>query len=399
MKNVRVLSAVSWARTISILALSLFVASCGVVIPGLWPRPTAQPEPDQEEVRVTLLAVGDINLGRKAGQIILDGDIDYAFEFVTDIISGADIAFGNLESTISEQDGETRSGTWRFTAPPDAALTLLHAGFDVLSLSNNHVWDYWERGLHETRDHLDAVGIAHTGTGSDLAEAYSPAVIEVNGLKVAFLAVANIFNYGVYPDHEAFDYTAWADMEYLAPAISAAREQVDLVVVSAHWDWEYKDYPSDATVELAHAIADAGADIILGHHPHVPQGIEIYNDTFIIYSLGNFAFHQTTKYSIWKKRSVILVLTLSRDGVEEYDLIPVTTGFQPAVAEGELADEILAHMEEISFTSLLFADVPTDAIEDAGETEDTWEIEGVDEAEIKSDGDGALSGEIVETVP
>jgi len=382
MKNIRAISAASKATVFLFAVLFLFVTACGFLGPGLRLKPTDQPEPAQEEVCITLLAVGDINLGRKAGQIILDGDIDYAFEFVSDIIRSADIAFGNLESTISDQNGETRSGTWRFTAPPDAALTLAHAGFDVLSLSNNHVWDYWERGLHETRDHLDAVGIAHAGTGYDLTEAYNPAILEVDGVKIAFVAVADIFNYGTYPDHEAFDYTAWADMELLSPTIAAAREQADLVVVSAHWDWEYKDYPSDATVELAHAIADAGADIILGHHPHVPQGIELYNDTFIIYSLGNFAFHQTTKYSIWKKRSIMLLLTLSRDGVEKYELIPVTCGFQPAVAEGTLADEILTHMEEISFTSLA--------------TEDEKPAEGT---ETIRDGDAAISEDIVETVP
>jgi len=382
MKHIGANPAISKAKVFFVAALCLCITACGILGPGLRPKPTAQPEPAQEEVYITLLAVGDINLGRKAGQIILDGDIDYAFEFVSDIISGADIAFGNLESTISDQDGETRSGTWRFTAPPDAALTLLHAGFDILSLSNNHVWDYWERGLHETRDHLNAVGIAHTGTGYDLAEAYSPAILEVDGVRIAFLAVANIFNYGAYPDHEAFDYFAWADMELLAPAIASAREQADLVVVSAHWDWEYKDYPCDATVELAHAIADAGADIILGHHPHVPQGIEVYNDTFIIYSLGNFAFHQTTKYSIWKKRSIMLLLTLSRDGVEKYELIPVTCGFQPAVAEGELADEIRAHMEKISFTPIALEE---DISEEGMETSVDDEID--------------ITEDIVETVP
>jgi poly-gamma-glutamate synthesis protein (capsule biosynthesis protein) len=91
-------------------------------------------------------------------------------------------------------------------------------------------------------------------------------------------------------------------------------------------------------------MVDAGADIILGGHPHVPQGIERYNNGFIIYSLGNFAYHQTTEHSVWKTRSVILKLTLTKDGVKSYEMIPVTCGFQPAVAEGELASEILAHM-------------------------------------------------------
>ena len=302
----------------------------------------------EEEVEVTLLAVGDINLGRKAGKIILDGDTDYSFELTREILAGADIAFGNLESTISDQGGETRRGVWRFTAPPAARDALKNAGFDVVSLANNHVWDYGKNALIETITNLDAVGINHAGTGADLAEAYRPAIIERNGMTIAFFAITTIFNYGAYPDHDAFTYLAWADLEKLGEAIGAIRDSVDVVVVSAHWDWEYKDDPSGDTVKLAHAIADLGADVILGHHPHVPQGIEIYNDTFIIYSLGNFAFHQDSTRSIWKKRSVILVLTLTKSGVKSYSMIPVTCGFQPAVADGELADEILAHVDELS---------------------------------------------------
>ncbi len=296
---------------------------------------------------ITLVAVGDINLGRKAGRIILAGDVDYAFAKTRDIISAADIAFGNLESTISEQNGVTQNGVWCFTAPPVAAETLAHAGFDVVSLANNHVWDFGKRALLETPGHLDTVGIKHAGTGENLDAAFTPAIIDIKGTRIAFFSATRIFNFGG-AEHEAFTYTAWADMEHLRPAIEKVRGDVDLIIVAAHWGAEYQDRPADETVKFAHEMVDAGADIILGGHPHVPQGIERYNNGFIIYSLGNFAYHQTTEHSVWKTRSVILKLTLTKDGVKSYEMIPVTCGFQPAVAEGELASEILAHMATIS---------------------------------------------------
>jgi poly-gamma-glutamate synthesis protein (capsule biosynthesis protein) len=296
---------------------------------------------------ISMIAVGDINLGRKAGKIILSGDVDYAFAKTRDIISAADIAFGNLESTISEQNGVTQNGVWLFTAPPIAAETLAHAGFDVVSLANNHVWDFGKTALLSTPGYLDKVGIKHAGTGENLDEAFCPAILDVKGIRIALFSVTRIFNFGG-PEHEAFGYTAWAGMERLGPAIEKVRPDVDLVVVAAHWGAEYQDRPADEIIKLAHEMADAGADIILGGHPHVPQGIERYNETFIIYSLGNFAYHQTTEYSIWKTRSIILKLILTKDGVKSYEMTPVTCGFQPAVAEGALGDEILAHMTKIS---------------------------------------------------
>ncbi len=327
-----------------------------VFVPGCVPlREVGVPEEVFEEEReFTLLAVGDINLGRKAGKIILGGKTDYAFEKTRDIISGADIAFANLESTISDQGGETKRGVWRFTAPPDAANSLKNAGFDIVSMANNHIWDYGKDALFETIEHLDKVEILSVGVGEDLDHAYAPVIMEVNGIKVAFLAVANIFNYGEYPDHKAFKYLAWLNKdtlkERLGPKIKEAKKSADVVVVSAHWDWEYKDRPCDLTIDLAHGIADCGADIILGHHPHVPQGLEVYNGTFIVYSLGNFAFHQSTKHSRWKKLSIILVLTVTKNGVKSFEMIPVKAGFQPDVAEGELADEIISHVWGISYS-------------------------------------------------
>ena len=334
------------SRLLCILPL-LISFSCAGLTQETKPVAEAEGRIDIPHPEITLIAVGDINLGRKAGRIILGGDVDYAFEKTKDIIESADIAFANLESTISEQNGITQNGTWCFTAPPAAAGTLLHAGFDVVSLANNHVWDFGKRALLETPVHLDRVGIRHAGTGQNIDAAFSPAILEAKGIRIALFSVTSIFNYGG-ADHEAFTYTAWADMERLKPAIEKVKSDVDLVIVAAHWGPEYQDRPAGEVVALAHEMVDAGADIILGGHPHVPQGIERYKGAFIIYSLGNFAYHQTTEHSVWKTRSIMLELTLTKDGVKSYKMIPVTCGFQPAVAEGALADEILAHMEKIS---------------------------------------------------
>jgi len=338
-------------RRAAVYTVLSFLLSCLFSCAGITgeARPVAEAEGSLgiAPPEVTLVAVGDINLGRKAGRIILSGDVDYAFAKTKDIISAADVAFGNLESTISEQNGITQNGVWLFTGPPIGAETLAHAGFDVVSLANNHVWDFGKRALLETRGHLDAVGIKHAGTGDNLDEAFTPAIIDVKGVRIAFFSVTRIFNFGG-PEHEAFTYTAWGDMDRLRPAIEKVKSDVDLVVVAAHWGAEYQDRPADETVKLAHEMIDAGADIVLGGHPHVPQGIDRYNNGFIVYSLGNFAYHQTTEHSVWKTRSIILKLTLTKDGVKSYEMIPVTCGFQPAVAEGNLASEILAHMATIS---------------------------------------------------
>ncbi len=301
-----------------------------------------------QQTTITLLATGDINLGRQVGQEILKGDIDFPFRSLSTFLQSADITFGNLESTISDQKGVTRKGTYGFTAPPAAARSLKNGGFDIVSTANNHIWDFGERGYVETLANLDKVGIVHVGTGTDLAQAYKPVVLERQGIRVGFLAVTSISNHGFAPP--VGNHVARADINTVSEIIRTMRSSVDFIVVSYHGDAEYTDYPTESQRQFAHRCIDAGADVFLGHHPHVVQGVEWYKNKYIIYSLGNFVFFQNRP---WAKRSVLLKLYLTTSGSEKEitaAYFPISCGNQPALADfGEYAT-IINHLKKISFS-------------------------------------------------
>ncbi len=256
--------------------------------PATPPPPAPAPPPPP---RVVMLAGGDVCLARDIGQTLLkDPEHDF-FTTVAPLLKGADLRFANLEGPLSEQKGETQS-PWNaltFTGPPKGAEALARAGFDVVSTANNHAWDYRERGLTETLDNLDRAGVRHVGTGRDLHAAEAPLIIEKNGLRLGFLAVTDIWNMGSLRTHKGASFVARADKDLLATAVRALRAsgKADVIVVSYHGGVEYTDLPLPRTREILRASIDAGADMVLGHHPHVLQGIAWHAGKPILYSLGN----------------------------------------------------------------------------------------------------------------
>lgn len=310
------------------IALAIVLA-----ILGIWTlinqpvRTTETPPPEP----INLLAVGDINLGRKVGQEILKGDDNYAFEYLNERLSQYDITFGNLESQLVDLGGETQSPTnqYRFAGPPAGADGLKQSGFDIVSIANNHMWDYGKDALFSTIDNLDRAGIKHVGADKDPAMLYQPVIITAQQQKIAFLAVTDILN--GYEKSGATDYIAWADADKLVPAIEQIKDSVDWVIVSLHWGAEYADRPSASQVVLAHKLIDAGANVLIGSHSHVPQGVEEYKGGLIFYSLGNFAFWQP--FSYWTEHSFMAEITLSPStGRVDYNPIAVTSGWQPRLA-------------------------------------------------------------------
>lgn len=306
-----------------------------VVFPGDRPAHRA-PTPEQEamarpdSMRVSFLALGDINLGRRLGRILLSGDTLHPFAAVRDSFAAYDVVFANLECPVSEQGGETEHprNNLIFTAPPVAAWSLLRGGIDVVSTANNHALDYGDAAAVETVRWLDSVGIHHAGTATGERDAYHPAVIRRNGLTIALFACTEFVNDAPRGWERR---VAAADTGRIFPVIRDWQDSADFRILSYHGGQEYTDRPSPAVRRFMRWAVDAGADLVIGHHPHVPHGLERYRDRWIVHSLGNLVFRQPGRY--WAQHGIAVACVLERAGtvnrVGAVRVIPLRADFQP----------------------------------------------------------------------
>lgn len=320
----------------SVVLLTLLQQPGALLPSAIAPHPST---PVRETLH--LYAVGDLNLGRSVTwDYLLKGDTLYPFQALRDTLASADITFGNLESPIAEAGhAYEQTGSFVFSTPPVAADALNWAGFDVVSNANNHAWDAGIDGVVETIEQLDRVGVAHVGTGVTLGLAHRAAIIERKGWRVAFLAATRAFNPA--PDsfytHPGSRYVAWADSGWLFPEIRRLKAAglADLVVVSVHAGTEFAELPDQSLRRFFRGAIDAGADICLGHHPHVLQPVEWYHGKPIVYSMGNFIFRQGAP---WTGLSGVFEFTVRSGGVISLALRPVRAGYQARLVTGAAAD-------------------------------------------------------------
>jgi poly-gamma-glutamate synthesis protein (capsule biosynthesis protein) len=167
---------------------------------------------------------------------------------------------------------------------------LAHAGISLVSTANNHAWDYGKSALLGTIANLERAQVPFTGTGRDLEQAYRPVVLRVNGLTLALFAVTHVWNQPPFATHEGRAFVAWADIEKLEAGVARARQDNDFVVVSYHGGEEYVHAPVGRTRRFLDAVMALGVDAVIGHHPHVPQGVGWVDGRPIVYSLGNLVF-------------------------------------------------------------------------------------------------------------
>ncbi len=271
------------------------------VSPTPVPKPSPIPEVTKPPV-LKLVAVGDIMLGRSVGKRLekTSKGYDTAFSDVSGLLKQGDVVFGNIESPITESmHSLSKDKKIVLKSSPRCIDSLKSAGFNLFSLANNHILDYYDTGLFDTIDLLDRNGFKHSGSGKNLEEARKPAIMVKNGIRMGLLAYSDMTQY-IYAGNPAIRFAAGLDKAGVAPReyeaikedIAALRGQVDLVAVSLHWGVEESFTVTPEQVEFAHKLLDDGADMILGHHPHQFQGIEIYKGKPIIYSMGNFIFDQ-----------------------------------------------------------------------------------------------------------
>lgn len=249
---------------------------------------------------VTVLAVGDIMLVLGMTRLLRRHGADYPFRQVRPFLARADVLFGNLEAPFTTRNTPTPYKSpasvrarrdYILRADPRWAQALVTAGFDAVGLANNHMMDYREGGLFDTLSTLDRLGIACAGAGRSLGEARRPAIVERKGMRLALLSYSCILPIGSVATRTRAGIAparGTGTEEMVRADLRAAREQSDLVIVSIHWGKQLALYPDKSQQRLGRSMVEWGADVVVGHHPHVLQGIELYNGKLIAYSLGDF---------------------------------------------------------------------------------------------------------------
>ncbi len=290
----------------------------------------------------TLVFVGDIMLSRAVGRKIeKENDPRFPFVKIAEVLRSADFAFGNLEGPISSR-GNNQGSIYSFRADPRVIEGLKFAGFDVLSLANNHILDWGNSALEDTIRILKENGIQAVGAGMDYAEANTPAIFAIRDVRLAILAYTTLYPKSLEAKGEGAGISSF-DLENAAEKINGLKNSgaADIVVVSLHWGEEYKTAPSDTQRAIAHALVDAGAEVIVGHHPHVVQEIEMYSPStssrlssrtsWIAYSLGNFVFDQG--FSEETMAGLMLKITVRNKGIFSVETIKtrISPDFTPHI--------------------------------------------------------------------
>ena len=313
----------------------------------------AEPEPVPKEVYTSIVVTGDVELSgyvqRNYDASGIDGVVSPELRKK---LKSADILEINNEFSFSTR-GTQADKQYTFRVDPSYVSILYEMGVDVAGLANNHVLDYGRDALSDTFDTLTNAGIPYIGAGNSLDEASGLVVQEVNGIKVGFLAASRVIpEVGWNVENSQPGVFTCYDTALLVKAISEARPKVDFLVVCVHWGQEHTTNLTDYQPGNGHEYIDAGADVVIGAHPHVLQGIEFYNGKPIFYSLGNFIFNETID------RTAAVKITLDSDGnVKKYRLIPAYAGSATtALAEGDKAAEIYSYMESISSNAAVSAD-------------------------------------------
>ncbi len=249
---------------------------------------------------VKIILAGDIMLDRGVEYMIkkyattTENALTFPFLKIADYLKTADIVSANLEGPISDK-GEKVGSIYSFRADPSAVEGLKYAGINLVSVANNHAFDYGRLALKDTMTRLAENGISYAGAGFSREEAYSPAIKEVQGIKIGFLSYTDL-GAESWKATENNSGIAWVNRDNLdetKEGIKSAKEKVDILIVSLHSGEEYQKTPNQFQIDFSRMAIDAGADLVASHHPHVTQGNEIYQGKHIFYSLGNFIFDQS----------------------------------------------------------------------------------------------------------
>lgn len=296
---------------------------------------------------VVLQFAGDVMLGGRWEAELSRDQYAYPFAEIAPMLRAADITLVNLEAPLTKGGTEFKGKKFRFRVSPVAAKALRSAGITTVTLANNHSMDFGAQGLRDTITTLSQTGIGHIGAGMTLAEARKALIYDIRGTKVAILGYSLTLPQEFWAtQHQAG--TAPLLEKLVQADIAAAQKQAEIIIVTVHWGEEGTTRLRPYQTRLAHMIIDAGADAVIGHHPHVLQGIETYKKGIIFYSLGNFVFGSKGRSG---QNSLLVRLYFSHNR-HEAELVPLSLSsprhnFQPHILHGKPADALLSTVMQL----------------------------------------------------
>lgn len=312
----------------SVVLLSLIAVvlmALAIVLPDLLPNFSTSTYTKRKDNQVVVMDfVGDVLLGRNIEKIAEQKGYDALFAGVQSYWNDADLVFANLESAVLKSDAsnyEERPNVIHLSCTYDALQAACDAGINMWSCSNNHAFDYMARAVAELVDFFEENSITYAGIGRNLSEAAGYTIREVNGYRVAFISITRVAG----PETIATEtqagvfcttYNGYNEIVY------EAAQNADITVVYIHWGEENQGLVQDDQTRIAHRLIDAGANVVIGSHPHVLQSAETYRNGVIVYSLGNFIFDQGNTFS---RDTAMARLVIKDTGSTQMELIPMRT--------------------------------------------------------------------------
>jgi poly-gamma-glutamate synthesis protein (capsule biosynthesis protein) len=323
------------------------------------PSPPDDPAPAAGPSRTTVFAAGDVYLGGHVKGRVKEHGPEHPFVHLEDTIESHDLAFANLEAPISSRGtriNDTKKPLFRISK--EDALPLTHSGLDVMAVANNHTMDFLEESFVDTLETMEEFGIATVGGGLTRKQAETPYIYQHGNNRIAILAYNRIMMTQMAVNAHRPGMNAFI-VEKVIEDIQQIPEDT-VVLVSVHWGDQYVEYPLPRHVKAARKMIEAGADAILGHHPHCPQTVEVHQGKPIFYSLGNFVFGVNPPKG---RHNIAASLVIEDGAITEAHVLPVHGKFKacdysPHFLQGDEARKVIENLAHLSDgkATITFAD-------------------------------------------
>ena len=305
---------------------------------------------------ITMHFAGDVQFSGKVEDLLLKKGFDYPYQHLGSLFTNDDLTFINLETPVTTGGVAAQNKSFVYKSSPKALKSLAAAGVDVVNLANNHILDQGVKGLTDTLTHLKNNKLSYVGAGLNRKEAYSPVYYEKNGIKIALLGFTRVIPEASWRAEAGKPGVADAyNSTEAVKAIKQAHKKADLVIVMAHWGQERHTTPDENQKKLGYEFIDAGADLVIGGHPHVLQGLESYKGKWIAYSTGNFIFSRSATAETWK--TAIFEATCQKDGNCGIKLLPYHAELaQPVPMNKKEGAALLREIQNRSFGAKISED-------------------------------------------